>query len=111
MKLTTLVLVVSMVSPSVANAEDLTSLQQRVDQLENRITELSRRVESLGASSAMREVRTVDPVFMGEGNAKPGPLAMDDPTINCPARSFVTAIQLLKTGNTVSQLRYACRGF
>ena len=111
MKLTTLVLLASLLSPSAANAEDLASLQQKVDQLENRITELSHRLDNLGASSATREVRTVDPVFMGEGNAKPSPLAMDDPTINCPAHSFVTAIQLLKTGNTVSQLRYACRGF
>ena len=97
MKLTTLVLLASMLSPSTANAEDFASLQQRVDRLENRITELSHRLDGLGASSAMREVRTVDPVFMGEGNAKPSPLAMDDPTINCPAHSFVTAIQLLKT--------------
>ena len=111
MKLTILVLLAILLSPSAANAEDLASLQQRVDQLENRIAELSHRLDNLGASSAMREVRTVDPVFMGEGNAKPSPLAMDDPTINCPAHSFVTAIQLLKTGNTVSQLRYTCRGF
>jgi hypothetical protein len=36
MKLTTLVLLASMLSPSAANAEDLASLQQRVYQLENR---------------------------------------------------------------------------
>ena len=111
MKLKILVLLAVLLSPSAANAEDLASLQQRVDQLENRIAELSHRLDNLGASSAMREVRTVDPVFMGVGNAKPSPLAMDDPTINCPAHSFVTAIQLLKIGDTVSQLRYACRGF
>jgi hypothetical protein len=110
MKFTILVLLAALL-PSAANAEDLASLRQRVDQLENRIAELSHRLDNLGASSAMREVRTVDPVFMGEGKAKPSPLAMDDPIINCPAHSFVTAIQLLKTGNTVSQLRYACRGF
>lgn len=49
MKLTTLVLLASMLSPSATNAEDLASLQQRVDQLENRITELSHRLDSLGA--------------------------------------------------------------
>ena len=111
MKLAIPALLAVLLSVSAANAEDLASPQHRVDQLENRITELSRRLDNLGASSAMREIRTVDPVFMGEGKAKPSPLAMDDPTINCPAHSFISAIQLLKTGNTVSQLRYACRGF
>jgi uncharacterized protein YceH (UPF0502 family) len=49
MKLTTLVLLASMLSPSAANAEDLASLHPRVDQLENRITELNHRLDSLGA--------------------------------------------------------------
>lgn len=49
MKLTTLVLLASMLSPSAVNAEALASLQPRVDQLENRITELNHRLDSLGA--------------------------------------------------------------
>jgi uncharacterized protein YceH (UPF0502 family) len=48
MKLTTLVLLASMLSPSAANAEDL-AFHPRVDQLENRITELNHRLDSLGA--------------------------------------------------------------
>ena len=55
MKLAILALLAALLSPSAANAEDLASLQQRVDQLENRIAELSRRLDNLGASSAMRE--------------------------------------------------------
>jgi len=49
MKLTILVLLAALLSPSAANSEDLASLQQRVDQLENRIAELSHRLDSLGA--------------------------------------------------------------
>src|SRR5579863_9078588 len=99
MKLTILTVLAVTLRISAANAEDLASLQHRVDQLQIRIAELNHRLDNLGASSATREVRTVDPVFMGEGNVKPSPLAMDDPKINCPAHSFITAIQLLKTGN------------
>jgi hypothetical protein len=111
MKFLMLALIASMLLPSSASAEDPSALQQKVDRLESRLVELTRRLDNLGASSAMREVRTVDPVFMGHGRPEQSPLAMDDPTVNCPAHSFVTAIQLLKTGNTVTQLRYACRGF
>ena len=93
-----------------ARAEDLDALRQRIDQLESKLKEMSARIDDLGPTSAPRQVRIVDPVFIGAGDAKPSPLSMDDPTINCPPHSFVTAIQVLKTGNTVSQIRYACRG-
>ena len=103
-----MVLVLS--GPSAARAEDVASLQHRIDQLESELKELRERVDALGPASAPRQVLTVDPVFMGAGAAEPSPLAMEDPRVNCPPHSFVTGIQVLKTGNTVSQIRYACRG-
>jgi len=106
--LAVVVLVLSV--PSAACAEDVVTLQHRIDQLESELRELRERIDTLGPASAPRQVLTVDPVFMGAGAAEPNPLAMEDPRINCPPHSFVTGIQVLKTGNTVSQIRYACRG-
>jgi hypothetical protein len=93
-----------------ARAEDGTVLETRIGQLEAEIRQLQGRVEHLGLVTTSREIRIADPVFVGAGSVSPSPLAMDDPAINCPARSFVTAIQIIKTSNTVTQVRYACRG-
>ncbi|MBV9221642.1 MAG: hypothetical protein JO366_20990 [Methylobacteriaceae bacterium] len=93
-----------------AQAEDLDTLRKKVDQLTTELGELRARIDKFGPASAGREVKVTDPVFLGAGSTKPSPLSMDDPVINCPPRSFVSAIQVLKTGNTVTQIRYACRG-
>jgi hypothetical protein len=93
-----------------ARAEDTEALHHRIDQLESELKKLSARIDNLGSAAASRQIRVVDPVFIGAGSTKPSPLAMDNPIINCQPHSFVTAIQVLKTGNTVSQIRYACRG-
>lgn len=111
MKFNTLVLTALILLTAVsARADDAETLRKKVDQLETELRELRARIDNLGPASARREVRAADPVFIGAGSTHPSPLAMDDPAINCPPHSFVTAIQILKTGNTVSQIRYACRG-
>ena len=93
-----------------ARAESLEATQKRVEQLESEVRELRARIDNLGPVAGAREIRTANPVFLGEESMGPSQLAMDDPAINCPAQSFVAAIQILKTGNTVTQIRYACRG-
>ncbi len=111
MKLECLALLALVLStPAPARAEEGETLQQRVDRLEADVEQLRARIDHLGPVSGARQVRVVDPVFIGAGSASPSPLAMDNPIINCSARSFVSAVQVLKTGNTVSQIRYACRG-
>jgi hypothetical protein len=111
MKLNALAAITLLISFScAARAEDVETLRRRIDQLEIQVKEMGARIDNLGPASAPRQVRTVDPVFFGKSSTKASPLAMDNPIINCPQHSFVTAIQVLKTGNTVSQIRYACRG-
>ncbi len=96
-------------APAAARADDVVDLHRKVDQLEADLKDLRLRFGKLGASSAARQIRVVDPVFIGAGVQKANSLAMDNETINCPSRSFITAVQILKTGNTVNQIRYACR--
>ncbi len=98
-----------LISAPAWSQEDAT-LAKRIDRLESDIRTLHARIDDLGPASALRDVRVVDPVFIGAGGAKTNSLAMDNAAINCPPHSFVTAVQILKTGNTVSQIRYACRG-
>ena len=95
--------------PGSVKADELQNLQNRVNQLETDLKNLKQRFDNLGSGSAPRKVRIVDPVFIGEGVQKSNSLEMDNETINCPARSFITAVQILKTSNTVTQIRYACR--
>ena len=99
--------------PCPATAQDIVrrnaALADEVDRLRSEVDALRSRLDALGPASASREVRIADPVFVGAGAVEPSPLAMDDPIINCPRRSFVSVIQILKTGNTVTQIRYACR--
>ena len=111
MALTTSVLatVMILISAPAWSQEDAT-LAKRVDRLESDIRTLHARIDHLGPASALRDVKVVDPVFIGAGGAKTNSLSMDNVVINCPAHSFVTAVQVLKTGDTVSQIRYACRG-
>ncbi len=98
------------VASGTARADDIGALRMKVEQLESELAGLRGRLDRLGTVAVLREVKATDPVFLGRGANRPAPLTMDDSAINCPARSFVTAIQVLKTGNTVSQIRYACRG-
>lgn len=99
-----------LLSPGSPRAEELESLQQWVGQLETTLKALSVRLDGLGPVVATREVRIADPVFIGAGAKSLNSLSMDNPIINCPRHSFVSAVQVLKTGNTVSQIRNACRG-
>ncbi len=91
-------------------SQEYATLAKRVERLESDLRTLHSRIDNLGPASALRDVRVADPVFIGAGGAKANSLAMDNAVINCPPHSFVTAVQILKTGNTVSQIRYACRG-
>lgn len=101
---------IMILSSAPAWSQDDAALTKKIDQLESDIRTLHARVDNLGPASALRDVKVVDPVFIGAGGAKINSLAMDNAMINCPPHSFVTAVQILKTGNTVSQIRYACRG-
>lgn len=59
--------------PSAARAQDVATLQHRIDQLESELKTLRERVDTLGSASRSRQVvLTVDPVFMGTG-ARPSP--------------------------------------
>ena len=100
--------VIILISAPAWSQEDA-RLAKRVDRLESDIRMLHARIDNLGPASALRDVRVVDPVFIGAGGARSNSLAMDNAAINCPPHSFVTAVQILKTGNTVSHIRYACR--
>ena len=102
--------VLMLMAAGAAHADDGSALDKRLDRLDAELKDLRARVDHLGPSSAAREVKVVDPVFIGAGAAKHNSLSMDEASINCPRHSFVTAVQVLKTGNTVSQIRYACRG-
>lgn len=95
--------------PVSAWADDVADLRKRVDQLEADLRHVQLRFDKLGAASTVRQVRIANPVFIGAGTKNANSLAMDNETINCPAKSFITAVQILKTGNTVTQIRYACR--
>ena len=97
-------------SSAPAWSQDAGALDKKIDRLESEVQSLRARLDHLGPASALRDVKVVDPVFIGAGGAKTNSLAMDNALINCPPHSFVTAVQILKTGNTVSQIRYACRG-
>lgn len=94
-----------------ASAQDAGALETRISQLESELGKLQARVDAFGSATTSRTILSTNPVFMGAGVADPGSLGMDDARINCPPRSYVAAIQVLKTGNTVSQIRYACREF
>src|SRR5260370_26432904 len=91
-------------------SESWEAIQNRVEQVESELRELRARIDNLGPVAGAREIRVANPVFLGPESMGPSQLAMEDPAINCPAQSFVAAIQILKTGNTVTQIRYACRG-
>ena len=101
---------VMLLSSAPAWSQDAAALDKKIDRLESDVRSLHARLDKLGPASALRDVKVVDPVFIGAGGAKTNSLAMDNALINCPPHSFVTAVQILKTGNTVSQIRYACRG-
>ena len=81
-------------APAMAQADEIDLLHRKVDQLEAHLNDLRQRLDGLGSASASRQVRIVDPVFIGAGVQKSNSLAMDNETINCPARSFITAVQI-----------------
>ena len=109
-RITSVVAAVMILVSTQAWPQDDTTLTKKIDRLESDVRTLQARLADLGPASALRNVKVVDPVFIGAGGAKTNSLSMDNAMINCPPHSFVTAVQILKTGNTVSQIRYACRG-
>ena len=63
-------------------SQDATAVDKKIDRLEIELQALRARIYHLGPASALRDVKVVDPVFIGAGAAKTNSLEMANTTIN-----------------------------